>query len=180
MHLVFAQVPFKMSELEKECERLALAEKRVLSILSAGDETERWVAKTSGASGVESLFTGMEGVLKLLIEAMGEKVYQTTDGGPHKFHAQLIAQCATATEIRPVIISNELKVQLDDLRRFRHLERNVYGEALIDEKVDDKVKAVLEVVPRFKREVEAFIAFMSTPKPVDEHSDPATPNGNKT
>ncbi len=88
----------------------------------------------------ESLFTGMEGVLKLVLGAVGEKVLSASMDGQHNFHAQLIAQAALPTASRPSVISDELHKRLDDLRKFRHLERNVYGEVLDQGKVEDKVK----------------------------------------
>jgi hypothetical protein len=165
LHQIFAQVPFKLDDLMKEHERLAVSETRILRNLASGDEYEAWVAKTSRASGVESLFTGMEGVLKLVLQSVGEKVYHMSTEGQHTYHAQLIAQAATATPTRPAIISSSLYGKLDDLRKFRHLERNVYGDVLDDGKVEDKVATVLGVVPMFRTEIEAFMTAMSTPKP---------------
>jgi hypothetical protein len=113
--------------------------------LAVGDEYERWVAKTSRAAGVESLFTGMESVLKLVLEAVNEKVFNNPADGQHRFHAQLRAQVATATDMRPAVISKNLHSKLDDLRKFRHLERNVYSDVLDDDKVEARSRAPLKL-----------------------------------
>jgi hypothetical protein len=145
MHPIFAQIPFKLADLEREHERLAVSETHILRNLAVGDEYERWVAKTSRAAGVESLFTGMESVLKLVLEAVNEKVFNNPADGQHRFHAQLRAQVATATDMRPAIISKNLHSKLDDLRKFRHLERNVYSDVLDDDKVEARSRAPLKL-----------------------------------
>jgi hypothetical protein len=79
----------------------------------------------------------------------------------------LIAQAATATPARPAIISEALRVSMDDLRKFRHMERNNYGYLLDAARVAGKISTALDVVARFAGEVETFIRVMSSPSAGD-------------
>jgi hypothetical protein len=115
------------------------------------------VAKTARGSGIESLYTGMENTLKLVLKAFGEKIDADHDDLTRTgFHARLIEKAAAFTPSRPAIISAALYIHLDELRKFRHLERNVYGSSLRSDRVNELMKLSIQTVDEFSAEIKAF------------------------
>jgi hypothetical protein len=87
-----------------------------------------------------------------------EKVFQRIalemEGGlpaGAEWHSELLARMATPVEDRrPAVISEELKDQLGEYLRFRHLFRYMYGFQLRWE----RCQVLLSVLPGIKREFE--------------------------
>ena len=166
MHPAFATVTFQLRDLAAEHETFVAAEQSNLKDLAAGDMVARWVAKTARASAVESLFTGMEAILKTILGVLNEQVYQTKGKNEqHQFHTQLIAQAALGTDTRPPLISNDLRLKLDQLRKFRHVERNTYGHSLDGERVEDVVATAFDTSRQFQLEITDFLSAMSVKPP---------------
>jgi hypothetical protein len=63
-------------------------------------------------------------------------------------------------KIRPAVISDETAEQLDALRRFRHLVRNVYTMSLDPEKMVDLVEGLPILWPKLRAELMAFADFL--------------------
>jgi len=63
-------------------------------------------------------------------------------------------------ETRPALISDKSASTLDELRRFRHLVRNVYAFNLIPEKMKPLVSSLPELWPRLRAELLAFADFL--------------------
>jgi hypothetical protein len=161
-HFVFAQVPFKLSELRLECEMLQGADELYQDKKSQMNSVENWMAKSSIASGIESLFTGMEGILKLILGLLQEPILRLeTEDGQKGWHAQLIAQVATPTSHRPAIISNQLRSDLDQLRKFRNFERNNYGHMFDAYLLQPNTDLSIKTVQKFDTELTAFIEAMA-------------------
>ena len=75
---------------------------------------------------------------------------------------QLLLQQMTreVKEIRPAVISTEIGEALDELRRFRHIVRNVYTHNFDPAKVKILVLSVENIFQNIKEELVAFIAFL--------------------
>jgi hypothetical protein len=153
-HPAFAAVELKLADLATEAEMLRAAEEEVHVELSKRDAVSQWVASSSRGSGIESLYTGMENTLRNLFSALGEEVVTTGEG----FHSQLLAQAAIANEGREAIISRSLWRALDELKRFRHLERNIYASSFDPNRVATLTIFVLETRKTFEAEIRAFMA----------------------
>jgi hypothetical protein len=166
MHPVFATVSLDLDELDQEFRMLQAAEAADLKTLSVGDSVQRWISKTSRASAVESLFTGMERVLKSMLSIMGEQVFDTRQvASGHQFHKQLIAQAAMAYGQRPPLISVALRTNLDQLRKFRHFERNSYGFSLDHDQLADILKLAVTTTEMFRSELRKVIEQLSAARP---------------
>ncbi len=99
-------------------------------------------------SGVESLFLQ---VAKILDEDI-----PTGEG----WHTQLLMQMQDADRLRPALISEGDMAFLDELRRFRHLVRNVYAFNLLPDRVKPLVDLVTSDWPRLRAELKAFEAYL--------------------
>lgn len=143
-------------------EKLAEAERTTHpQLIQTGDDTPIFVATNSRASAIESIYTGIEGILKELLACVGEPVYSRAGDDQHRWHAQLLAQVAHSTDTRPAIISEPLRRELDELRRFRHLDRNIYGHQLQPDRVGELVSVALDAAHRVANEAKTFMTDMT-------------------
>jgi hypothetical protein len=62
--------------------------------------------------------------------------------------------------VRPAVLSAETGKILDDLRRFRHVARNVYVHHLDPERLGKLVQRALEMLAQLTAEMSAFIVFL--------------------
>jgi hypothetical protein len=62
--------------------------------------------------------------------------------------------------IRPAVISTQTGELLDELRRFRHVVRNVYTHHLDPERLEKLVKETSQGFPQLHAEISAFAAFL--------------------
>jgi hypothetical protein len=106
------------------------------------------------ASGIEGVYTGIEGVLKEILAVADEGVFARGS-----WHAHLLAQAAAPNEQRgrPAIISDHVYEKLDRLRAFRHIERNIYRHLLRESDVDENLVLLTEVFPLFEAEIGSFL-----------------------
>ena len=62
--------------------------------------------------------------------------------------------------IRPAVISTETGKTLDDLRKFRHIVRNVYTQRLDPVRLEKLVKGSSGMFNQLTAEIMAFVAFL--------------------
>jgi hypothetical protein len=62
--------------------------------------------------------------------------------------------------IRPAVISAKTGELLDELRRFRHIVRNVYTHHLDPERLEKLVKISSQGFHKLRAEISAFAAFL--------------------
>lgn len=146
MHPAFALARKRLSETRVEFDTFLSADQEMIVPMEKIDNPRAaWVRTVTRASGIEGVYTGMEGVLK--------EVLQVTDGGVFSdgagFHAQLLAQANETMDDRRNVISDELYAQLDELRVFRHRERNNYRTVLLREDLVNTNLELLGGLPNF-------------------------------
>ena len=76
------------------------------------------------------------------------------------WHQDLLQRMTKDIQERPALISGESASMLDELRRFRHLVRNIYTFNLVPEKMDPLVSSLPELWPRLRAELLAFADFL--------------------
>ena len=98
------------------------------------------------------------------VERLFELIARHVDGdlpAGKNWHHTLLRQMATdVKEIRPAVISMENALMLDELRRFRHLVRNVYALNLSPKKIEPLVSTLVELWQRLRAELLAFADFL--------------------
>jgi hypothetical protein len=147
-----------LQQLAAATQTLREAEDKVHRGLDGGEPIAGIVAASSRASHVESIYTGIEGVLKELLASMGETVFSHRGEDQSRWHQQLLAQAAVGNPQRPAVISSALHAALDELRKFRHFERNNYAHVPDGERVRQLVTSALHVSDRFHEEARSFMA----------------------
>jgi hypothetical protein len=154
MHPAFALVRRKLIDLQNEFDLFKAAESLVSGSLAENMEpAAEWARNALRGTGIEGVYTGMEGILKDLVTATDGNVFAPAEN----WHFQLLAQAAAETPRRPPIISNAVYGGLNELRSFRHIERNVYRHAFRDGDVVRNVDVLGRVFPAFASEVEQFM-----------------------
>jgi hypothetical protein len=155
MHPSFARVRRRLDDLREAFDRLTAVEAEIVPVLAATPGEAAAVARNMlRGSGVEGIYSGIEGVLKALLVAADGDVF--SEGGA--WHARLLAQAAEAGEHRPPIISRSAFDGLDRLRAFRHVERNTYAHLLQAGDVERNLQLLLTVFPVFEAEVSTFLS----------------------
>ncbi|MCA1900246.1 MAG: antitoxin [Chloroflexi bacterium] len=110
------------------------------------------------ALNLHSVYSGFERIFTHIAE--------TIDGGlpsGDNWHLLLLRQMKKEVAgMRPAVISSEVEEILDELRRFRHLIRNVYTHNLDPERLGKLVLSTLEKFPQLNAELLAFAAFVES------------------
>src|SRR5687767_7184364 len=125
MHPALSLAKRKLDDLSAEFRQVLDIEAEVIPRIAAITSPAGTVAKNSlRATGIEGVYTGIEGVLKEILIVIDGGVF----AGAESWHAHLLAQAAEPNQDkgRIAIISERTYDLLDRLRSFRHLERNIY------------------------------------------------------
>ncbi len=118
----------------------------------------------SVALNLHGFYDGLERLFELIAEHIDESKPQ----GSH-WHQLLLDQMATEqAEIRPAVISNELKIILDDYRGFRHVVRHVYFFRFDLTKLKERAENLPDVFDQASRELLAFADFLEYQAQLDD------------
>lgn len=109
----------------------------------------------SVALNLHGFYSGMERLLELIARQVDQSL---PDG--EMWHRDLLLQMASEQSVRPAVISQKLIPALDELRRFRHLVRNVYTFNLSPEKMKGLLDVLPEVWANLKIELLAFADYL--------------------
>lgn len=117
---------------------------------------EQEVYMDSVALNLHGLYSGLERIFELI----ARRVDQNMPGG-NLWHRELLKQVSQDKgDIRPSVIGSESFYFLDELRRFRHLVRNVYTFNLLPEKIEPMVLGLSGIWSKVKAELLAFADFL--------------------
>jgi hypothetical protein len=140
------------SDLDRLVQRMLSAWNRSKSISKEQD-----VYLESVALNLHGFYSGLE----RLFELIARRVDQNLPSGD-TWHRDLLNQMAQdVRELRPAVISPERISSLDELRRFRHLVRNVYTFNLVPDKIEPLITALPALWPQVRAELLAFADFLS-------------------
>jgi len=105
---------------------------------------------------LHDFYTGVERIFMRIAEELGEGLPR----GEHWYRELLEDMVLELEGIRPAVISKELKRQLDEYLRFRHLFRGIYGFELEIGRLEPLVEGLQKVYSRFKAEINRFCKFL--------------------
>lgn len=164
MHPAFALTRTRLTETRSEFDAFLQAnEERLVPLENDQNASASWIRAVSRASGIEGVYTGMENVLKEVLNVVDGGVF----GKSESFHAQLLAQAAEKTTKRTEVINQELYRKLDELRSFRHRERTSYRHVLKEDLVNKNLDLLKNSFSLFEAQIIAFIEAWEI-KPRDE------------
>ena len=106
---------------------------------------------------IHDFYTNIEDIFELIAgDVNGSKAYDSFD-----WHKRLLNRMSIPIpDIRPPVISEDLKNRLEEYLRFRHLFRNVYGYLLEWERMRHLLYNLEDTYKSFKGEIENFRKFL--------------------
>ncbi len=126
---------------------------------------EEFAFLDSVAFNLHSLYSGLERLFELIAWRVDENM---PDG--KTWHRDLLIQMSRELpDIRPAVIGEDSFRYLDELRRFRHLVRNVYAMNLSAIKMKRLVDRLFVSWPQLHSELLAFAEFLDLLAQAEEH-----------
>lgn len=108
------------------------------------------------ALNLHGVYLGVERIFVQIAETVDNVLPQNDN-----WHELLLKQMINEVPgIRPAVVSAETGQLLDELRRFRHVVRNVYTHNFNPENIGKLIGYANEAFDRLKAELSAFIAFL--------------------
>ena len=154
MRGIFVDIENELGDIEKEIAMLA-GGVEIYRKSTSEDPAWSWLAVQGLASGVEKIYTGCERVMQMIASEIDGSKISHGDG----WHSSLLKRIANPFPgVRDAVISEETYRALDQLRSFRHRERNSYGLVLDAEIVLERASQAKPAFDSFKGDVLAFAA----------------------
>lgn len=133
---------------------------RVLQRVEEGWERARRSSDDYYLDGVALNLHGFYGGLERLFERIAVLVDDARPAGPD-WHQTLLSQMAQEIRgVRPAVISESTRAQLDAYRSFRHVARNIYTFNLDPAKLKDLVAQAPGCFTQVQTELLAFADFL--------------------
>jgi hypothetical protein len=108
------------------------------------------------ALNLHGFYSGFERIFTHIAETVDDDLPQGED-----WHKLLMQQMQREVSgVRPAVISNQMGDFLDDLRKFRHVVRNVYTQHLDPERLKKLVENSAKGFAQLNAEISAFVAFL--------------------
>lgn len=108
------------------------------------------------ALNLHGVYSGCERIFTQIAEIVDGDLPRGED-----WHRLLLEQMKNEIpSIRPAVISAKTGELLDELRRFRHIVRNVYTHHLDPERLEKLVKISSQGFHKLRAEISAFAAFL--------------------
>jgi hypothetical protein len=165
---IFVDLENELSDIAKEVELLSLSLELYRSPPKDAPEAWHWITIQGFASGVEKVYSGCERVMQMIAGEIDHSKVDHVEG----WHMSLLKRMAHPYPgVRDAVISTECYKALDQLRAFRHRQRNSYGLTLDRAIVLERAAQAREAFEMFRSEVAAFAAKME--EPASDKGDPA-------
>ena len=112
----------------------------------------------SVALNIHSFYSGLERVFEKISSAVDGSLPQGVN-----WHQDLLNQMALEIpKVRPAVISDKTRQQLDTYRGFRHVVRNVYTYHISPDKMKPLAKGIRQVFKQVNKELTAFSRFIQS------------------
>lgn len=98
--------------------------------------------------------------LERIFERIAENIDEIKPEGLN-WHQQILKQMAMEIpKVRPAVISQDLKEELDKYRAFRHFVRNIYVHNFRIDKIKDLMGNIDKVLSELEKELRIFYEFL--------------------
>ena len=143
-------------EIEREVENLARLDREMAEILSHPEPS--FLETRAAGSVLHDFYSGVEKIFRRIASKIDRDVPSGDD-----WHVDLLMRMAIPINgIRPRVISEELKEQLGEYLRFRHLFRNIYGFELKWERCKNLGTMLRKVLAAYQAEIREFLNFIDS------------------
>jgi len=104
---------------------------------------------------LHSLYTALENIFRNIASAFENNLDVSS------WHRDLLQRMRLdLTPIRPAVIDAEAYEKLDEMRRFRHVFRTLYGVELDPLRLGLVLRKALELKPLYRVQIERFLEFL--------------------
>lgn len=147
------EIPVLVAEIKDELAKLEILVNKLSAQMSRLTNEEM---AESAALRLHNFYTGCERIFRLIASEVNGGVPQDLD-----WHKRLLTQAGLEIEIiRPAVISPQTRKDLEELLKFRHIVRNLYGFELEPKRIKPLIVLTTSLYPRLAAEIEKFIAFL--------------------
>ena len=147
------EIPVLVAEIKDELSKVEILAQKLTSPKNRTDEEE---VMESAALRLYNFYTGCERIFKLIVTEVNGSISHELD-----WHKRLLTQVSLEIDgIRPAVISLQTRKDLEELLRFRHVVRNIYGFELDANRIENLMDLATGIYPSFKTEIEKFVTFL--------------------
>lgn len=119
-------------------------------------EPDRFSLRALGSL-IHDFYTNIEDIFELIsVDVNGSKIPDSFD-----WHKRLLTRMSISIpDVRPPVISEGLKIRLEEYLKFRHVFRNVYGYLLEWKRMKPLFDNLENTYKLFREEIEKFKKFL--------------------
>lgn len=146
------------TDLSRELQNLERLRKELDEVLSKLLAEPSFIEIRAIGSILHDFYSGVEKIFMRVAATLDEEVPKGGD-----WHLQLIERISYPVPGgRPALIDHELKEDLGEYLRFRHLFRNIYGFELRWKRLEELAKSLARIQKRLSHQIEEFFKFLDT------------------
>ena len=102
--------------------------------------------------------------LERIFERIAENIDEIKPEGLN-WHQEILRQMAMEIpKVRPAVISQDLREELDKYRAFRHIVRNIYAHNFRIDKIKDLMGNIDKVLNKLEENLQIFCEFLEKPE----------------
>lgn len=101
--------------------------------------------------------------LERIFERIAENIDEIKPEGLN-WHQEILRQMAMEIpKVRPAVISQDLREELDKYRAFRHIVRNIYAHNFRIDKIKDLIGNIDKILNKLEENLQIFCEFLERP-----------------
>ena len=144
------------TEIEKELRDLERLRDEMSEVLK--HPAPSFLETRAAGSILHDFYSGIEKIFRRIAARIDRDIPSDED-----WHTELLIRMSMSIDnVRPPVISVELKERLGEYLRFRHLFRNIYGFELKWERCKTLGMTMMEILKTFTEEIRKFIEFIDS------------------
>lgn len=148
------------AEIERELKSLEKLGKEMDEILRHPQHS--FLETRAAGSILHDFYSGIEKIFKRIATRIDKNLPTGDD-----WHSELLIIMSIPIDgLRPAVISEEMKEQLAEYLRFRHLFRNIYGFQLKWDRCETLGILMVDLLEQLKKEIFEFLKFLDTFKEI--------------
>ena len=102
--------------------------------------------------------------LERIFERIAENIDEIKPEGLN-WHQEILRQMAMEIpKVRPAVISQDLREELDKYRAFRHIVRNIYAHNFRIDKIKDLIGNIDKILDKLEENLQIFCEFLERPE----------------
>ena len=140
----------------EELKEISITAKRAESTWEKAVDNNDDLYFDSVALNLHSFYSGIEKIFKII----AKEIDMSLPENPNWHEELLIQMSLNVHNVRPPVISNKLRDDLQDYRGFRHLIRNIYTYNVNPEKIKPLIEKLPLLLKNIKKELRLFSDFL--------------------